>query len=351
MTPPESQNPGTPFQGIDDRTVEGTIAIQMNNPKAWYDRAGSLYQLGRYPEAIASYDKAIEFEPNYPDAWNNRGMALKCVGQYEEAIASFEKAIALKSDYAQAWNNRGNLLTQLQRDREAVESYEKAIEIDENYWQAWHNQGEALAKLERYEAAIGCYDRALKLKPDLRETHRLRRIAIAQWQQQAKVIEKSDNFEKEIEPAIEITAAEIPVEENPKLAACDRLVELYPNDDEAWLDRGNALSELSRYEEAIVSYERAIAIQTDSYLAWKNRAIALKQLGRYEEAVNSYERALELTTPPSSVREIEEIVTPEETVSVPKLQRKPHVKLWRMLGRMWRQVVKLWRWGMRLLGR
>ncbi len=72
----------------------------------------------------------------------------------------------------------------------------------------------------------------------------------------------------------------------------DRAVAINPDDYQAWSNRGNALSNLGRYEEAVTSHDRAIAINPDDYLAWDNRGNALSNLGRYEEAVTSHNRAI-----------------------------------------------------------
>jgi tetratricopeptide (TPR) repeat protein len=57
-----------------------------------------LRNLGRLEEAIASYDKALEFKPDSYEAWYNRGYALGNLGRGEEAIASYEKALEIKPD-------------------------------------------------------------------------------------------------------------------------------------------------------------------------------------------------------------------------------------------------------------
>ena len=67
----------------------------------WHVTKGTaLYYLGKYEEAIATYDKAIEIDPQYADAWNNKGSALGCLGKYEEAIAAYDKAIEIDPQYA-----------------------------------------------------------------------------------------------------------------------------------------------------------------------------------------------------------------------------------------------------------
>jgi|GEM_PF-1387770 len=62
-----------------------------------------------------------------------------------------------------------------------------------------------------------------------------------------------------------------------------------------WNIKGNTLSKLERYEEAITSYDRALQLNPNLYYAWHNRGTSLFNLvGRKEEALTSYDRALQL---------------------------------------------------------
>ncbi len=45
-------------------------------------------------------------KPDDHDAWYNRGIALGKLGRFEEAIASYDQALKIKPDDHQAWNNR-----------------------------------------------------------------------------------------------------------------------------------------------------------------------------------------------------------------------------------------------------
>jgi tetratricopeptide (TPR) repeat protein len=78
------------------------------------------------------------------------------------------------------------------------------------------------------------------------------------------------------------------------IASYNLAVEIKPDDHEAWYNRGNALFNLGRYEEAIAAYDRAVEIKPDSHEAWNNRGNALYSLGRYEEAIAAYDRAVEI---------------------------------------------------------
>jgi Flp pilus assembly protein TadD len=60
----------------------------------------------------------------------------------------------------------------------------------------------------------------------------------------------------------------------------DQALEIKPDDHEAWNNRGIALGNLGRFEDAIASYDQALEIKPDFHQAWYNRGVALGNLGR-----------------------------------------------------------------------
>jgi tetratricopeptide (TPR) repeat protein len=79
------------------------------------------------------------------------------------------------------------------------------------------------------------------------------------------------------------------------LASYDRALALRPDHAEALCNRGATLHALQRFDEALASYDRALALQPDHAGAvLYNRGNALKQLKRFDEALASYDRALAL---------------------------------------------------------
>ncbi|MHA1271497.1 MAG: tetratricopeptide repeat protein [Candidatus Helarchaeota archaeon] len=67
-----------------------------------------------------------------------------------------------------------------------------------------------------------------------------------------------------------------------------------PNYKDAWNNKGVALDDQGKYEEAIECYERALEIDPNDKDAWNNKGVALRKQGKYEEAIECYERALEI---------------------------------------------------------
>jgi hypothetical protein len=63
---------------------------------------------------------------------------------------------------------------------------------------------------------------------------------------------------------------------------------------EAHCNRGNALQQLERWDEALICYDEAIDISPDLAMLHSNRGVVLKELGRFEESLTSFDRAIAL---------------------------------------------------------
>jgi len=79
---------------------------------------------GRYTEALAATENALEIDPDFAPANNQLGMLLRREGRFDEAEAAYRRAIAADPAYAFAHLNLGILLDiYLRRPAEALEQY------------------------------------------------------------------------------------------------------------------------------------------------------------------------------------------------------------------------------------
>jgi tetratricopeptide (TPR) repeat protein len=78
------------------------------------------------------------------------------------------------------------------------------------------------------------------------------------------------------------------------IASWENALALNPNLAQAWHNRGSALGHLGRMEEAIASYNKAIELNPNDPQAWNARAHALYNLQRWEEAIICWDKVIEL---------------------------------------------------------
>jgi tetratricopeptide (TPR) repeat protein len=142
------------------------LVEDKSDVNAWSWRGNSLHNLGKYEEAIASYERAISIKPDREEVWSWRGNSLHNLGKYEEAIASYERAISIKPDREEVWSWRGNSLHNLGKYEEAIASYERAISIKPDDHQAIHKKGFAYFKWGKYVESIDCYNQAISIESD-----------------------------------------------------------------------------------------------------------------------------------------------------------------------------------------
>ncbi len=145
------------------------LAIKSNprDPGALVNYGNVLNLLGRFAEAIASYDRALAITPD-AETWNNRGNALQGLNRRAEALASFEKAVGLDPANLQARYKRGVMLGELGRTDEALAAYDQVLALNPNHVEALNNRGYLWwLNKQSYEPAIADLERTLVLAPDL----------------------------------------------------------------------------------------------------------------------------------------------------------------------------------------
>ena len=114
-------------------------------------KLGEAYETaGRYEEASAAYQKAIDLKPDEAGYHNNLGNSLAKLGKVPEAMASYEKSAALDpANAANAWRNAGIVLYNANKLKEAIVPLEKAVALDPKNADSWYLLGASrLAAME-----------------------------------------------------------------------------------------------------------------------------------------------------------------------------------------------------------
>ena len=157
-------------------------ATTSNNYIATNNLAETLFQSGRFDEAILECQKALKIKPDFAAAHNNLGAALvktqrdgdgagRQTGAVDEATVHYRKAVQIKPDFAQAWSNLGTALLLKKQADQAIENYQKALEIDPNFAEARYSLGNAFLAEGKYSESIATYEIAVRLRPDYFEAH------------------------------------------------------------------------------------------------------------------------------------------------------------------------------------
>ncbi|NJO41123.1 MAG: tetratricopeptide repeat protein [Cyanobacteria bacterium CRU_2_1] len=116
-------------------------AAQSSQARLLLSRGQTLYELGRYSDALSAADEVLASQPDNVAAWELRGNALQQLNQHEEALDAYDQAIALLEaqppevrsenymEISELWAERARILASLERDEESIAAYDRAIQL------------------------------------------------------------------------------------------------------------------------------------------------------------------------------------------------------------------------------
>ncbi len=208
-----------------------------------------------------------------------RGFANEELQAWEAAEADFQKAAERPLDENTRYVllvYRSVLRIRSERYADALTDLQAAIRLKPGAYQAFVNMANAYRKLGDPQQAIAQLTRAIQIEPGLANLYRLRaRVHLERKEPEQALVD----FNR----AIELEKANVPL----------RVGDL--------VDRGRIFLGDKKNEEALASFDAALASQPDHSAAQRMRAEALFHLGRFEEVVAAFDRYLEKGQPLESV--------------------------------------------------
>lgn len=203
-------------------------ATDLEADVLFFHQGNTYRNLGDYHQAIAYYNRSIEFNPDNKNSYNNRGVVYYFQGEYDQAIADYSQAIELDSGFAIAYSNRGAASIKVGEYEQALLDSERAIELDPDQPISLYNKGLAFQYLAEYEQAIDNYNNAIELDPNYVDAYNNRALAY-------RAIGNHQQAITDLNHAIEIN----------------------PDDPKAYINLGNIHYELGQYEEALECFQRS----------------------------------------------------------------------------------------------
>ncbi|MDJ0899197.1 MAG: tetratricopeptide repeat protein [Xenococcus sp. MO_188.B8] len=202
--------------------------------QVWLKKATAFNRLENYQAALETCTEALKYYQSY-QLWNCQGLALDSLGRYPEAIIAYNKAIAIEPEYLWLWNNRGEVYTKLGQVENAIADFKKAIELNrQQSFVPWNNLGKLYYQQQQYQQAIITYQKAITVKNDY-------------------------------VPALIGLGNCYKAEENYALAldTYNQVIQIDDHAYEAWLGKGLVEESLQRYTEAANTYRQALNIRED----------------------------------------------------------------------------------------
>jgi len=214
-----------------------SLETDPSNAACHYMLGVAYLKQGRKVEAKNSFLKTIEVDSGYVKAYVTLG---QLEGSGAKALEYYNKAIMLDSTQAKAHYGVGTIHLRARNFNDAAKAYQKAVEIKADYIGAWVNLGRALEGANKNDEAVKAFKKAVAIKPkSKKDKHFLgesyyylasiyNKETVKKYQQALSATENSLKYKK-----------------------------FYKGFAGAYSEKGVALMNLKRYEEAKKAFEEA----------------------------------------------------------------------------------------------
>lgn len=146
------------------------IAPQGNVPIE-YNLGLAFGEIGQYDQAIAHFEKALEFDPNFGLALLNMGSTRRRQGRIVEALDFDQRAVQAMPKLPQAHAELGLALAAQKKTEAAAMELREAARLDPTDADARTNLGLVLAQMGKISEGIDTLNEALRLNPNSAEAH------------------------------------------------------------------------------------------------------------------------------------------------------------------------------------
>ncbi len=222
----------------------------------------ALALLGRDAEALEHYQHALSLRPRLPEAEFATGFVHARLGHAAEAERHYRRALVARPDFAAAWMNLGSLLREQGRDAYAEAALRRAVELRPDFIAGRLNLAFLLRELHRPAEAEAQLRAAFSLNPAQVETQ----ISWCQFRAGEHDLPGAWRW-------LQWALARA------------------PDQPEANNMQGILLHTEGRFEEALAAFERAESLGHRA--ASSNRGNALLDMGRIEDALKAHQLAVE----------------------------------------------------------
>ena len=155
--------------------LEKLAEDNAKNPLYVYWEGRLEYDQQKLSQAAARFEKAIALDSGFVKAYDNLGLCLEGMGKYTEALAQYQRAVQLnrESKVHSAWPplNLGMLLIKSNRGEEAEPLFRESLQWDANFAEAHYQLGVLLEQHNRTNEATEGLKRAGLLAPAYPQPH------------------------------------------------------------------------------------------------------------------------------------------------------------------------------------
>jgi tetratricopeptide (TPR) repeat protein len=283
--------------------LTGVLILLPLHGQEIYQHAKAAFEEGRYADAVSLLDNVPGVEAQRPAMYNLRALALAELGRYDAALTANERARELDRANPNYVYNAGLIYIAKRDSAQAEAFFRRSLQDFPRSAQLYEGLGEALFQLNRFSEVEQCLQRAAEMAPssssiwiamarlyyalgDGRKLEAAASRAIALDRMNYRACYYYGTWLLEYQGQAETGAEYI-----------RRSIELQPRFVDGLKAWGRIASHEGRWNEAVRTYERAVAVDSSDRQLFYLLSVAYRKLGQEQKAEGALAEYRKLASP------------------------------------------------------
>jgi len=294
---------------------ERAVALQSNQSQPHACLGMVETGTGKYEQAVAEFQKALQLEPTSDAAYSGLAAAYERLGKPEEAEKNYRQAIAQRPNYVAGYNWLGAFFLRHGRYPEAAQMFSQVVSLAPDSFVGHSNLGITYLLEGKYAEAIPLLERSIAIRPTAQARSNL---ATAYFQQRrysdaARIYElavKLDERNSEVWGNLGDSyywapgrRAEAAAAYQKAIALANKKLQVNPRDSSLLGYLANYYAMLGNRAAALDHLGRALALAPKDPELLFSAALVHNQFGETEETLNWLDKALAAGYSPATLRD------------------------------------------------
>ncbi len=148
-------------------SFDEAIQLDPNDAQAHNIRGNTWDEMGIFERALVDYDEAIRIDPNNPAVFHDRAILWQRKGELDKALIDLDRAIRFSFSDASMYCDRGLVWYEKGRRDRAVADFNQAIKLDPNFAPACIKRGLIVHRHSEFKLALATVNRAIRVDPSI----------------------------------------------------------------------------------------------------------------------------------------------------------------------------------------
>jgi tetratricopeptide (TPR) repeat protein len=282
-------------ENADSRFLRGLLLLKLNKPQdalaafdrtlqfdsrfapAHYYKGQALDQLDRPADSVAAYKASTDLDPKFTPALFDMGVAYYNLGDYNNAALAYETLVKIEPKNYQAHANLASTYRQLERFADANAEYKIASEgiKTADLFSEW---GYCLGKVNNWETSVARLETAREISPTAIDNSNLGWAHYNAGNSDAEAKNDEDAKKNFAKAKIYLETA---VQQDPQL-------------DAAYLNLGSTHNKLGEFQLAVNVLKTVLGMRSNWTLATNQLGVGYRGLNDLVNAVATFKRVVDL---------------------------------------------------------